>query len=147
MSRLQEAIIKAIADDDVQQLNRLITICDLLHKGMPDYEGYNSNDLPTDMKYEEAKKYLNDQEILNLTISNKNVHEVSEKCKIDRSYNKANKEVLMYMDGIQITETIPKIKNVILMPKFDGCSVGTEFIKTGNNFVINNRACVRHTCN
>lgn len=146
MSRLQEDITKAIANDDINQLNKLLTICDLLHKGMPKYEGYDINDLPTDMKYEEAKKYLHDQEILNLTITNKNVLEVSEKSKIDRSYAKANKDVLMYMDGIQITETIPNITNVILMPKFDGCSVGTEFIKSGDNFVIN-KAHTRGTDN
>ncbi len=146
MSRLQEDITKAIADDDIKQLNKLLTICDLLHKGAPKYEGYVVDDLPTDMKYEEAKTYLRDQELLNLTISNKNALEVSNKSKIDRSYAKANKDVLMYMDGIQITETIPNIKNVILMPKFDGCSVGTEFIKSGDNFIIN-KAHTRGTDN
>ena len=123
-------VVKAIADNDLEELERLIKISDFLHKGIPEYEGYTQNDMLTDMKYEEAVNYLREQRKLLIAINTK------EEVKDNGTNIKANKNTLMFMDGIQITNTIPTIKHAILMPKFDGCSVGCEITKTTDGFML-----------
>ena len=126
---MELSVIKAIADVDLNELERLLKINDLLHKGMPEYEGYKQSDMLTDMKYEEAINFLKEQKSLELALTQKDDSE-------NVNTQKANKNTLMFMDGIQIVDVIPNIKNVILMPKFDGCSVGCEIIKTSNGYEI-----------
>ena len=53
-SSLELALIEAIAEDDIIQLRKYVNICDMLHKGIDEIEGYTEKDLPSDEKYEEA---------------------------------------------------------------------------------------------
>lgn len=122
-------VIKAIADVDLNELERLLKISDFLHKGMPSYGGFNRDDMLTDMKYEEALAFLKEQRALEITMNEKTTTE-------PQFGRKANENTLMYMDGIQIVDTIPTLKDVLLMPKFDGCSVGCEIIKSGEEYIL-----------
>lgn len=126
---MELSVIKAIDEVNLTELERLLKINDLLHKGMPEYEGYKQSDMLTDMKYEEAVNFLKEQKLLEITLSNKEQTDYS-------PVQKINKNTLMFMDGIQIVCSIPEIKHVILMPKFDGCSVGCEIVKTSNGYEI-----------
>ena len=148
-SRLQIDLAEAIDDNDTDELRRLLNICDMLHKGVGSISGYEEKDMPTDEKYEEAKAAYRDLETLE-TITHSKVIDIEDynpkgtSIKADNS--KATKNALIYMDGIEITEHIPELNNVILMPKFDGCSVGVEIIKSGKEFIIT-RAHTRGTDN
>ena len=136
---MELSVIKAIADVDLSELERLLKINDFLHKGMPEYEGYKHDDMLTDMKYEEALSFLREQKSLEVSMNAKTTDDIT-------STKKANENTLMFMDGIQIVDIIPELKHVILMPKFDGCSVGTEIIKSGDIFKVS-KAHTRGTDN
>lgn len=123
-------VVKAIAECDLNELERLIKISDLLHKGVPEYMGYTQDDMLTDIKYEEAVNFLKEQRKLEIAVNTK--HEEKDK---ETNY-KASKNTLMFMDGIQIVNTIPEIKHAILMPKFDGCSVGCEITRANDEFIL-----------
>ena len=139
-SPLELALIEAIDDNDILQLRKYIHICDSLHKGISEINGYTEKDLPSDEKYEEALKQLKEFEQLETIMQSKIIPIEDYNPNVNTSMltdsAKATRNTLIFMDGIQKTETIPNIKNVILMPKFDGCSIGSEFIKTDNEFKI-----------
>ena len=132
-------VIKAISEADLNELERLLKINDFLHKGMPEYEGYKQNEMLTDMKYEEALSFLREQRALEVSMFAKQTDD-------NPNIKKASENTLMFMDGIQIVDEIPEIKNVLLMPKFDGCSVGVEIIKSGDYFKVS-KAHTRGTDN
>lgn len=131
MNKLEGLLIEAISNEDRDKLEKLLIICDYLHKGAPTMnlgeDRFTPSDLPSDMKYEEAKEELKRLSELNLTLT--------KTIAVNDSSKSGN--VLLYMDGIQSTETIPKISDALLMPKFDGCTVAIELINTGKEFVIN----------
>lgn len=139
-SPLELALIEAIDDNDILQLRKYIHICDSLHKGISEINGYTEKDLPSDEKYEEALKQLKEFEQLETIMQSKIIPIEDYNPNVNTSMMtdsaKATRNTLIFMDGIQITDTIPNIKNVILMPKFDGCSIGSEFIKIDNEFKI-----------
>lgn len=139
-SPLELALIEAIDDNDILQLRKYIHICDSLHKGISEINGYTEKDLPSDEKYEEALKQLKEFEQLETIMQSKIIPIEDYNPNVNTSMltdsAKATRNTLIFMDGIQITDTIPNIKNVILMPKFDGCSIGSEFIKIDNEFKI-----------
>ena len=149
-SPLELALIEAIAEDDIMQLRKYVNICDMLHKGIDEIEGYTEKDLPSDEKYEEALEHIKAFEQLETVMQSKtiNIEEYNPNINTSSLSDSARitRNTLIYMDGIQITDTIPNIKDVILMPKFDGCSIGAEFIKIDNKFVIS-RAHTRGTDN
>lgn len=132
---LTTRLVTAISDENIEELNKLIIICDYLHKGMPEYEydnnRYTIKDLPSDIKYEEAKETLKRLQELNITMM------LPQMKNSKNETDQMNQNVIMFMDGIQITSTIPEIYNCILMPKFDGCSLGVELIKYNETWVVN----------
>lgn len=129
-SNMETLVIKAIAEVNLNDLERLLKINDFLHKGAPEFEGFKQSEMLTDMKYEEALQFLREQRALEVSIYAKtSTDDVS-------SSRKANENTLMFMDGIQIVDTIPALKHVLLFPKFDGCSVGAEIIKSNDSFLI-----------
>lgn len=141
---LELDLTEAIANDDKNRIEQLLLISDYLHKGAPFYEGYKQSDLASDTKYEEAKNKLSLLYSLDATISLSKINSqsatISDKKQL--KYKERFNSSLMFMDGIQIVENIPEIDNVILMPKFDGCSIAVELIveedNNGNkNFIIN----------
>ena len=128
MTRLDKLLVKAITNDNAEELEKLINICDLLHRGAPSYEGFTEKDLPDDMKYEEAKEKLKDLRKLEIAMTIPDKESITDKIRKKRQEN-----VLLYMDGIQSPQEVPTLSNVILMPKFDGCSIGVELTKNNDN--------------
>ena len=145
MSRLTVDIVAAIENaknngNSIHELKRLLTICDLLHKGANEIEGYKQDEIPTDTKYEEAKELLN--EIENASIDERKDESVNEDGIESNDINvkliscNNNNISMIIMDGIQLTNIIPSIKKVILMPKFDGCSIGVELQRNKDRFIV-----------
>ena len=128
MAKLEKLLIKAITNNNAEELERLINICDLLHRGAPSYEGFTEKDIPDDMKYEEAKEKLKDLRKLEIAMTIPDKESITDKIKKKRQEN-----ILLYMDGIQSPQEIPTLSDVILMPKFDGCSIGVEITKNFDN--------------
>ena len=126
---LSKSLIKAIANNQADEIERLLIICDLLHKGLPSFQDENNkiftpNDLPTDELYEEGKDKLKQLRTLDIAMRVPDKETIT-----DRIQKRKQDNVLMYMDGIQAPTLVPTLEDVILMPKFDGCSVGVEIIK------------------
>lgn len=134
ITRLEKEFIEAIANDDAERLEKLIIISDLIHKGALSYEGYTDKDLASDAKYEEAKEKLKNLKQLDAAISLSKIK--SQPKTISDKIKEQRKKVLTFMDGIQITKIIPELSNVILMPKFDGCSIAVEIVKNNDEFII-----------
>ena len=130
ISTLSNKLVKAITENNANELERLIVICDLLHKGLPMFDDaqasvhYTPNDLPTDMVYEEAVSKLKQLRGLDIAMTIPDVETITDKIQKRKQSN-----VLLFMDGIQSPTMIPSIDDVILMPKFDGCSVGVELVR------------------
>ena len=138
--RLEKAIVSAINDGDVNELKRLIAICDGLHKGVAELGGYTESDLPDDQRYEEAVEHVEGFEKFQILQESKTIDIKEYNPNITTSTlsesAKATSNVLMYMDGIQVVQTIPTLEHVLLMPKFDGCSIGIELMCNDNHFVL-----------
>ena len=132
-TRLEKELVQNIAIKDIDALRKLLTICDFLHKGANTFCGYSSADLPPDSKYDEAKQLIHaSKDILRMSL----IENTREKTSLQN-------DSLMYMDGIQSPANIPSIDtDVILMPKFDGCSIGLELTNVSDSsspkFVITN---------
>lgn len=132
-TRLENELVQSIAIKDIDALRKLLTICDFLHKGANTFCGYSSADLPPDSKYEEAKQLIqSSKDILRMSL----IENTREKTSLQN-------DSLMYMDGIQSPANIPSIDtDTILMPKFDGCSIGLELTNVSDSsvpkFVITN---------
>lgn len=101
---------------NLQEIERLINICDRLHKGEK-VTGYNIKDLPSDSVYAEYRNKLN------LT-SNEPIQ------------NNNSKEPIMYMGSVPKEKEIKIIENALIMPKFDGCSVALRFKVNGNKLLL-----------
>lgn len=155
MSTLSNKLVKAITENNANELERLIIICDLLHKGLPMFDDtYTPNDLPTDMIYEEAVSKLKQLRGLDIAMTIPDMETITDKIQKRKQSN-----VLLFMDGIQSPTMIPSIDDVILMPKFDGCSVGVELVRQtphqqfvvsyahtrGNDDLTGNRKCQTKT--
>lgn len=139
-SKLTNNIINAITHNNADELERLINICDLLHRGMPNYmdtyksnsEIYTINDIPTDQLYEEAKDKLKQLRLLSIALTVPDQDSITDKIQKRKQDN-----TLLYMDGIQAPTEVPTIDNVIIMPKFDGCSIGVELVRQSDKqFII-----------
>lgn len=101
---------------NLQEIERLINICDRLHKGEK-VTGYNIKDLPSDSVYAEYRNKLN------LT-SNEPIQ------------NNNSKEPIMYMGSVPKEKEIKIIENALIMPKFDGCSVALRFKVNSNKLLL-----------
>lgn len=99
------------------EIERLIEICDRLHKGEK-VTGYSIKDLPSDSVYAEYRNKLN-KDKSGSTGSNDAI-------------GNTNKDPIMYMGSVPKEKEIKVIKNALIMPKFDGCSVALRF-KIKNN--------------
>lgn len=129
-------LAKAITENNADELERLLIICDLLHKGLPVYksgdETYTEKDIPKDRLYEEAKEKLKQLRSLDIAMTLPDKESITDKIQKRKQDN-----VLLFMDGIQAPTETPTIDDVILMPKFDGCSVGVELVKQNDgNFIV-----------
>lgn len=100
----------------LQEIERLINICDRLHKGEK-VTGYNIKDLPSDSVYAEYRNKLN-------ITSNEPIQ------------NNNSKEPIMYMGSVPKEKEVKIIENALIMPKFDGCSVALRFKVNGNKLLL-----------
>ena len=139
MSTLTDELVEAIESNDLEGLQRIISICDMLHKGVGEVDGYTEKDMPTDKKYEEGLEQLRTLEQLETVVHSQPIpiEDVSpvNSSRLSNSA-KATKNTLILMDSIEMAKDIPTIKNALLMPKFDGCSIGVEITKTGSDLQI-----------
>ena len=119
---LSELCKRAIADEDVKELERLIEICDLLHRDKP-VDGYSIDDIPTDELYMGMVYKL--EEIISRGVTRAikpiEVHE-----------SKSLGEMWMGVDAIIKSPTINKSmigRKVIIAPKYDGCSCAVKLAR------------------
>lgn len=147
---LSDLCAQAIADKDVEVLQYLIDICDKLHDGDQECEGFVPKDLPDDCRYEEMKNTLkNAVRISTLTIGLTGVSNLNEKYLRNDYQESTNVDTLrsiggyherrtdlLVIDGIQVEKEISAIPKCLLMKKYDGCSVSCIFEKNGPLFTL-----------
>ena len=97
-----------------QEIERLIEICDRLHNG-ENVTGYSINDLPPDSIYAEYRNKIKNN---------------------DNSTQNNSKDPIMYMGSVPKEKEIKIIKNALIMPKFDGCSVALRFKYIDNKLIL-----------
>lgn len=96
-----------------QEIERLIEICDKLHNG-EHVTGYSIKDLPPDSVYAEYRNKLN----------------------LVTDYTSKTSDPIMYMGSVPKEKEIKVIKNALIMPKFDGCSVALRFKIDDNKLIL-----------
>ena len=127
MTDLNSLCYQAIAFKDIDSLNYLVQVCDQLHNGKEEVDGFKQEELPSDERYEEMKRILkqNTRTVL-LGIQTEDVSVINrkyirEKRKIESnnvntlSVNRGTKPIsqnLLIVDGIQIEETVSGNKRV-----------------------------------
>ena len=150
MTTLSEICSLAIAERDIESLQYLINVCDELHNGAKESEGFPQEELPTDEKYEEMRKIVKQNTrstLLNITtedISSMNKKYLRKTGVISNNVNtlgikKArleDPESILVVDGIQVQETIEKIPEALLMKKYDGCTIACIFTRCGPLFKL-----------
>lgn len=110
-SELVQSIISAIAERNFIELCRLKDICDLLHAGEEELDGFTADDLPDDALYEQMCEVLN--EVAHMEGIKADIRETS--LKDNNNY---------FMGSVPKEKSIKVTKNVLLMPKYDGFSCG-----------------------
>lgn len=149
---LYELVVEAINDENINNMKQLLSICDLLHKGKENCVctinnikySFHDSDKIDDCKYEELKKkYKSIKRKINnisngivtgkhgsyirkdntLLVGNETNHFAKKRINSIIPGIIKNNTSLMIMDGIQYVEEIPELNDVILLPKFDGCTI------------------------
>lgn len=110
---LKGDISKAITTQNYEMLLELKEICDLLHDG-EEVEGYSVNDLPKDALYEEMCKLI---EKLETSVTIRSIQASTHEVKITKLDD-------YFMGSVPKLPYIEDITDVIIMPKYDGCSCG-----------------------
>ena len=135
MESLTDRCIKAIADENISELNKLIEICDSLHRGIP-IEGYNIDSIPSDDLYmgmEDKIKEINGR--MMATMMKQQVRTLKR-----TSLNTTTLgEMWMGSDAIIKSHSINSSmvgKKVIVTPKYDGCSCAIRFVIVNDKFEI-----------
>lgn len=98
--KLWKELIAAEKANDTDRIEELLIICDKIHAGIK-CEGYEITDLPPDAVYEKFVRTYNHSGITNTVSTNS----------------------IMIMATIPKSDELVKIENVMLMPKYDGCSI------------------------
>lgn len=141
----------AIANNDIKQMYYLKDICDKLHSGMDECNGYTK--LPEDQLYEEMNEKIKDisaYQVLSSQIETNLKMLAAEISVINKrglnhaiTINSNGKEVNgnlcfthddklpeLWMGSIPKQNTIAKVNSALIMPKFDGCSCGVKYVKS-----------------
>ena len=113
-------IAKAISEKDFILMCDIKNICDRLHDGEQEveYKGntYTPDDLPSDSVYEQLEseiQLMSSSKAIEATIT---THKQS-----IRDY---------FMGSVPKESSIRSIDDVVIMPKYDGCSVGLTFVRS-----------------
>lgn len=131
MESLSNLCVKAISDGSIVELERLIEICDKLHRGVPT-DGYSIDDIPTDDLYMGMEHKLKELRAKGVTGILK---------PIEHFESKAGSlgEMWMGTDAIikaPSTDARMLGKKVIVTPKYDGCSCAVKFVRSGDKFIV-----------
>jgi hypothetical protein len=102
------------------KLISLLQICDLIHSGK-DILNYSPNDLPEDCYYEFVK------ELINYTPD-------KDFCNTIFPMGSVNKEQGINLSKVSFDQSSKNSDKLLIMPKFDGVSVGLEIHKVNNVF-------------
>ena len=121
-------VSRAIAEKNYDEMVRLREICDRLHEGEENVEGFVPKDLPIDALYEQMVKLIASLEAkVNAKSIEAGIHNVNTS-KIDD----------YFMGSVPKLSYIEDISDPILMPKYDGCSCGLtiRFNQETKKFVL-----------
>lgn len=149
-ANLSELCSLAIVDKDIEVLQYLIDVCNQLHAGVENVDGFNKDELPTDEKYEEMRTTVkNHIRVSLLNIASEDISNINKKYirKPGLMSNNVNTlgikkthvespDSILVIDGIQVQEHIDNIENAILMKKYDGCSIACIFARCGLIFKL-----------
>ena len=135
---LSDQIKIAIAKNDINNLYKLKDICDRIHSMGQDYETYTPNDLPSDTLYEEMVRKINSTATELKIVTQRGLETNSAYIRKD-GQGVSNNDVKhrhekyisdMWMGSITKLTDIKEMSDVILLPKFDGCSCGVRLKRT-----------------
>ena len=131
---LSDPIKTAIAKNDINNLYKLKDICDRIHSTGQNYNSYKPNDLPSDTLYEEMVRKINSIATELKIVTQRGLETNSAYIRKD-GQGVSNNDVKhrhekyisdMWMGSITKLTDIKEMSDVILLPKFDGCSCGVR---------------------
>ena len=137
---LSSQIKIAIVKNDVNNLYTLKDICDRIHSTGQNYNSYTPHDLPSDTLYEEMVRKINSIATELKIVTQRGLENNSAYIRKDGQGISSNdvkhrheKYISdMWMGSITKLTDIKEIPDVILLPKFDGCSCGVRLKRSIN---------------
>ena len=126
---LVELCKKAIADEDAKELDRLIEICDRLHREI-ETDGYTIDDIPPDELYMGMEFKLKE-------LISRGVTRAIKPIEVHETKNLG--EMWMGTDAIIKSPMINSAvigKKVVIAPKYDGCSCAVKLERGENGFYV-----------
>lgn len=131
---LSDQIKIAIAKNDINNLYKLKDICDRIHSTGQNYNSYKPDDLPTDTLYEEMVRKINSTATELKIVTQRGLETNSAYIRKDGQgvsdngvKHRHEKNISdMWMGSITKLTDIKEMSDVILLPKFDGCSCGVR---------------------
>ena len=138
-----ESIVRsAIANRDIKQMYELKDICDHIHSTGLNYKGYTREDLIEDELYEEMIRKINELSKKTTQVFKKGVNENGGYIRKDSNLKsiegitklKRTREIKtvddLWMGSVIKIQKVPDFdEDVILLPKFDGCSCCVRLIR------------------
>lgn len=132
---LKHHVKMAIANHDILAMYALKDICDKLHAGVPEVNGFTQ--MPEDQLYEEMDRNITDYHDLSLQLDAA-IKSDSSNCKLVTAKGMLNSQRAkirnhetrlpdLWMGSIPKLQDIKEIDDAIVMPKFDGCSCGVKY--------------------
>ena len=138
-----ESIVRsAIANRDIKQMYELKDICDHIHSTGLNYKGYTREDLIEDELYEEMIRKINELSKKTTQVFKKGVNENGGYIRKDSNLKsiegitklKRTREIKtvddLWMGSVIKIQKVPDFdEDVILLPKFDGCSCCVRLVR------------------
>lgn len=141
MSSLSNQIKTAIAKNDISLMYKLKDICDRVHSTGQDYETYTPNDLPSDTLYEEMVRKINSTATELKIVTQRGLESTNSAYVRKDNQGISTNDVKhrhekyisdLWMGSITKLTDIKQMSDVILLPKFDGCSCGVRLKRAIN---------------
>ena len=141
MSSLSNQLKTAIAKNDISLMYKLKDICDRVHSTGQDYETYAPNDLPSDTLYEEMVRKINSTATELKIVTQRGLESTNSAYVRKDNQGISTNDVKhrhekyisdLWMGSITKLTDIKQMSDVILLPKFDGCSWGVRLKRAIN---------------